>query len=448
MSDMLSIGASGVRAYQVALATVSENIANSGATGYTRRTTSISEVSSSGSVTGQSGANGMGSVVRGVVRVGDENRAAEVRSTGADLAKTESSVTWLGRIEDTLGGSQLGTRLASFFNAATQLAADPTSMAARSTMMEAAGGAADAFTETGAALDQTAADIDNTGTDSAQSLTTIAATLAQINQGLGRAQPGTAGQATLLDQRDQTLEQMSALTDTTVTLDSAGRATVHAGGAGGPLLVDNGNSATVTYARNSSGSVQFSVLNGATQQVMTPNGGALAGIAEGAQKVADAQGQLSSIAKSFADGVNGVQATGRDLDGNAGAPMFAVDPDGTAQMTMLMTDPRTIAAGVAGGGQRDNTNLANLATLRTSGGYEDAIVDLTTTNAATLAQRNSVADAQTTIHNNAVNDRDSQSGVSLDNEAVDLMRFQQAYSASGRVIQTARDTFQSILDIR
>jgi flagellar hook-associated protein 1 FlgK len=447
MSDMLSIGASGVRAYQVALSTVSDNIANSGTTGYTRRTTSISEVGSTGSVTGQSGFDGMGSVVTGVVRVGDDFRAAEVRSTGADLAKTEASVTWLGRIEDTMGGSQLGTSLGSFFNAATQLSADPTSSAARSTMMEAATGVANAFSETGAALDQASSDIDSMATDSAASLTTIAATLAQINQGLGRAQPGSAGQATLLDQRDQALEQMSALTDTTVTLDAAGRATVHAGGSGGPLLVQNANSATITYARNSSGSVQFSVLNGATQQSMTPSSGALAGIVEGAQKVADAQGQLASVAKSFVDDMNGVQAGGRDLSNNPGAPMFALDPDGTAQVTMTMTDPSTIAAGVAGGGQRDNTNLATLAALRTSGGYENAIVDLTTTNAATLAQRNSVADAQTTIHNNAVNQRDSQSGVSLDNEAVDLMRFQQAYSASGRVIQTARDIFQTIINI-
>jgi flagellar hook-associated protein 1 FlgK len=36
----------------------------------------------------------------------------------------------------------------------------------------------------------------------------------------------------------------------------------------------------------------------------------------------------------------------------------------------------------------------------------------------------------------------------MDSEAVELMRFQQAYSASSRVIQVARDTLQTILDIR
>ena len=44
--------------------------------------------------------------------------------------------------------------------------------------------------------------------------------------------------------------------------------------------------------------------------------------------------------------------------------------------------------------------------------------------------------------------RDSGSGVDLDSEAVDLLRFQQAYQASSRVIQTARDILQTILEIR
>ncbi|WP_425529953.1 flagellar basal body rod C-terminal domain-containing protein [Stenotrophomonas maltophilia] len=38
--------------------------------------------------------------------------------------------------------------------------------------------------------------------------------------------------------------------------------------------------------------------------------------------------------------------------------------------------------------------------------------------------------------------------MNIDEEAVDLMRFQQAYQASTRVIQIARETLQSILDIR
>ena len=53
MSDMLSIGASGVRAYQTALATVGENIANVSTVGYARRAVTLNEVAGgSGSTNG------------------------------------------------------------------------------------------------------------------------------------------------------------------------------------------------------------------------------------------------------------------------------------------------------------------------------------------------------------------------------------------------------------
>ncbi|HEX4694570.1 flagellar hook-associated protein FlgK [Sphingomonas sp.] len=449
MSDMLAIGASGLRAYQVALATVSENIANAGTAGYSRRTTNIKEVASIGAVGAQSTGSGEGAAVTGVQRAGDMFKQAEVLVAGADLAKTETSVTWLDRIETSMSGSVLGTRLSSFFTSATTLAGDPTSTAARSAMLESANGVASAFSETGASLDRVSADLDTTTRDTVSSLNSLAATLAKINNGLGRTGEGTAGNAALLDQRDQVLDQMSALTDVTVDYDRAGRATVRAGGSGGPVLVDTSQASTVGYSRNAAGTITFNMMSGIDQHVLSPVGGALAGIVDGAQRIADARSRLQGIAQNFVDGINAVQAQGRDLDNNSGAALFAIDPSqGTAQVSVALDDPRGIAASAVGGGQRDNTNLGNFTALRTSGDYENKVVDMTTTNASALAQRKSVADAQTTIRSNAVASRDSLSGVDLDSEAVDLMRFQQAYAATSRVIQVARDTIQSIIDIR
>ncbi|MDB5680272.1 MAG: flagellar hook protein FlgK [Sphingomonas bacterium] len=449
MSDMLAIGASGLRAYQVALNTVSENIANAGTAGYTRRTTNIKEVASIGGISAQSTGSGEGAAVIGVQRAGDMFKMAEVLSSGSDLAKTATSVNWLDRIETSLSGSVLGTRLSSFFTSATTLAGDPTSTAARSAMLESAGGVASAFSETGASLDRVSTDLDTTTRDTVSSLNSLAATLAKVNSGLGRAAPGTSGNAALLDQRDQTLEAMSALTDLNVSYDTAGRASVNVGGSGGPLLVDGNFASTVGYSRNASGTISFQVLTGVTTHVMSPTGGALAGIVDGAQRIADARQQLQGIAQNFVDGVNAVQAQGRDLDNVAGTAIFAIDPNaGTAQVSVALADPRGIAAAAVGGGQRDNSNLTAFATLRTTGAYESKVVDMTTTNASALAQRKSVADAQQTIRDNAVSSRDALSGVDLDTEAVDLMRFQQAYAATSRVIQVARDTIQSIIDIR
>jgi flagellar hook-associated protein 1 FlgK len=445
MSDLLGIGASGVRAYQSALTTVSDNISNATTAGYTRRATTLNEVVSAGGVTSGAGISG-GVVVAGIARLADAGKAADVRASSADLAKSEAGVTTLTGIQGALTGNAINDRLAAFFNAATAVAADPTASAPRSTMLEAANSVAGAFTATGKALDNVAADLDATAENGVETLTSLGAALAKVNDGLGRATAGTSGAAGLQDQRDQILDQMSAISDVSVATDAAGRATVRLGGASGPTLVSGSNAGAVTYVRDG-GSVSFAVHYAGEISTLTPNGGALAGVSDGAGRIADARGQLDAIASSFTSGVNAVQAQGADLNGAAGAAMFATGTTPT-DITLTLTDPSGIAAAAVGAGKRDNSNLTALASLRSSGAFEADTTTLVAGSAATLASRKTIADAQSSIRDGAVAARDAVGGVNLDNEAVDLMRFQQAYSASSRIIQVARDTFQSILEIR
>lgn len=448
MSDIMNIGASGIRAYQNAISTVSENIANSGVDGYSKRTTNISEVAASTStITRREVTSASGVTTTGITRASDQFKEADVRSTGADLARSDSAIQWLDQIQTALTGNKLSDQLTSFFNAASAVAADPSASAPRTTMLDAAQGAAAAFTATGSALDQVATNLDATAQNSVTTLNGLAAALAKTNDALGRNVPNTDGSAQLLDQRDQLLEQMSAIANVSVTTDDVGRATVKIGGATGPTIVQGNNSGSLTYARGNDGAVSYAVHFGGNITTAQISGGALSGIADGAQQLAEAQNQLGQVATDFVSGVNGVQAQGRDLDGNPGAAMFAAGADPT-DISVSLTDPRGIAAAAPGGGPLDNSNLANLTALRTSADYEGQVTQLVTDNASALAAKQTIADAQASIHDNAVSDRDSVSGVSLDSEAVDLLRFQQAYSASSRVIQAARDIFQSILDIR
>lgn len=447
MSDLLSIGASGVRAYQTALTTVSDNIANTGTAGYTRRTADMREIAAPASVTSNNAVSvGMGVLATGISRSADQFRAADVRSANADLARSETGIDWLGRVQSALTGNQLGDRLTSFFTSVNAVAADPTATTPRSAMLESANAVASSFAATGTALDNVAATLDQTADNATTTLDSLGAALAKVNDGLGRAADGSGARASLLDQRDQLLEQMSAIADVNVSTDDAGRSTVRLGGASGPVFVAGGEDGNVGYARTG-GAVSFTVQRAGMSTGFSPSGGALAGVVDAATRIAGARDQLDTIASDFAAGVNAVQAQGRDLDGNPGAAMFAVG-DSATDLSVSLNDPRGIAAAGVGGGQRDNSNLVAFTSLRGSGGFEAGTTALVSDNAATLAARQQVADAQTAIRDGAVAARDSVSGVNLDSEAVDLMRFQQAYSASSRVIQVARETFQSILDIR
>lgn len=444
MSDLLSIGASGVRAYQTALTTVSENIANSGDPAYVRRSTNIREVATLG---GKNGAtNGLGAVVDSISRSGNEYLNASVRSAGADLARTESGKVWLERIETGLGSADVSGRMTAFFAAGTALAAEPTSAGLRASMLSAANSVADAFSTTAKQLTDANTELASRGTQAAGELTRLNQALFKVNQGLGRTQPGTAASAQLADQRDSIVEQMSALTDVNVQIDAVGRATVRGGGADGPVLVDYEEPSSVGFAM-ANGNVSLTVARSNGVALMTPSGGALAGLTEGAQRIQATLEQLSTVATDFVDQVNQVQTGGDDAKGQPGGAFFTAGTPATS-FTVALTDGDSIAAAARGGGQRDASNLATLASVRTSGGFESSLQGMVTDNAATLKQRNLVADAQTAIHDGAVTARSEASGVNLDSEAVDLVRFQQAYQASGRVIQVAREIFQSLIAIQ
>jgi len=444
MTDMLSIGTSGIRAYQTALTTTSENIANANTAGYSRRVTGTREVAAPSDGSNRV-LNGLGVTVSGITRSASDLRAAEVRSAGSDLARSEAGAVWLNRIEGALTGNKLDERLTAFFNSATALAANPSASAPRATMLQAASSLASSFSATGAALDGALQDLDASADAMADQLNGLSASLAKVNSAIGRSPQGTSSQAALLDERDRLLESMSAITDVSVSFDTAGRATVKAGG-GGPLLVQGDQAAVATYARGPNGSVSFAVYGIDGSHALSPGGGAMAGIAEGAARIADARDALNRIAVGVANGVNTVQAGGHDLDGNAGAAMFSAT--GASDFKVVLDDPRGIAAASPGGGERNNGNLAALATLRKDGKFEGSLTTLTTDNASALAARRSVAEVQTTIRSNAAAARDSITGVNVDEEAVDLIRFQQAYQASSRVIQVARETLDAIFNIR
>jgi flagellar hook-associated protein 1 len=445
MSDMLSIGASGVRAYQTALTTVSENIANAGNAGYARRSTNVREVVAPQSMHGH--ATGLGVTVAGISRAGDVHRSAEVRAATSDLGRTQTGVTWLQRIEDTLAQNKLGDRLTAFFASTKAVAADPASLPPRSAMLEAASSAASAFASTGSALASALGDLDGTAEQEVAELNALAASLGQVNSGLGRSMPGTSGQAALFDERDRLLERMSAITDVDATFDAAGRAMVRAGGSAGPVIVQGVDAGRVTYARNDEGAVAYTVHFRFETHSVTPTSGALAGVSEAAQRIAGAMETVDALARSFAEGVNAVQAAGRDLGGNPGAPIFAIG-DPASQLSLALDDPRGIAAAAPAAGTRDGSNLAGFDTLRTAAKLEEQVGNLTAANGSALFAKQSVLEAQGAIRDSAISSRDSVSGVNVDEEAVDLLRFQQAYQASSRVIQIARETLQSILEIR
>jgi flagellar hook-associated protein FlgK len=104
-------------------------------------------------------------------------------------------------------------------------------------------------------------------------------------------------------------------------------------------------------------------------------------------------------------------------------------------------------------GVGNNDNMIAIAGLETkrlvgnktlSGAYIDQVNEMGNIS----RQAKTAQTALTVVHDQAVASRDQLSGVSLDAEAADLIRFQQAYQAAAKVIQISGTLFDAMIGIR
>ena len=104
MSDLLSIGISGLSAYRNALDAVDENVANSQSAGYTRRRVVLeqSQITSRGDIAYGEQVLFNGVSTAGVVRAWDEFKAAEARYATTGAARAAVREQWLTSVENAL----------------------------------------------------------------------------------------------------------------------------------------------------------------------------------------------------------------------------------------------------------------------------------------------------------------------------------------------------------
>ena len=443
-SDLLSIGRSGALAARVALDVTAQNIANASSDGYIRRSARMAEVSSAGGV-GRTGDVSLSGVrLDAIVRNADLFRQAEVRRTGADAARASAEVAGLENTEAAIEQSRVYDAVVKFEGSLQQLVGDPTSDSLRASVIEEARTMVGTFNIVSNALDSVGTGLRFEAADGVSQVNTLAAQLGQVNLRLARASDASSDQTALLDQRDSLLQQLSAFTDVTTAVATDNTVSVRVGGANGPLLVQGGTAQSLAMATAADGTVSFSVAGTAVALV----GGSLAGKAQALTKLAAVHVSLDTIAKSVIDTVNAAQTAGVTLAGATGQPMFS----GTtaATMALALTSGAGIATAPAGAAanSRDTGNLNALRSALAANDPATALDGLLFDISGTVAGRKITRDALQTIANTASISLQAQAGVDLDQEAVNLVRYQQAFQASGKVMQTAKDIFETLLAIR
>lgn len=448
MSDLLQIGRSGVVAYRTALATVGENVSNAETEGYSRRKVVLNEsaVSSSNNYLYRSSAVFGGVEAGSVQRIFDNYRSTYARFANSEAARADAKATWLDTAEAALDDSDvgLGVKMSSVFTAAEAMSADVSSDTNRLTLLTALGNAVNQFKTTSTALRSAGDGVSTAAQNSVAKLNDDLRTLVQINSALRRAGEGSSGQALLQDQRDQVLQSISNTVGIDVKLEDDGRATVKLLGDGTVTLVDaaSTNAGYVGLVASDSGRFSLIASGFGGEMAMNPQSGALAGLADAANLIASRREALDTIAGRFAQVINEWNAAGVDRNGDPGAALITGTTADTLEVAT--TDLSKIAA--AKGGVANGNALA-LKDYRNASGPEAQWSQLVSAHAQSVSAAKAEQSATASQRDGAYQQLDDVTGVDLDVEAAQLLRFQQAYNGSARIIQIARETLQEILGL-
>ena len=443
-SDLLTIARSGVQTARIALDVTAQNIANASSEGYVRRSVRLEEVSSAGGFARIGDVSLSGVRLDKVVRNADLFRQAEVRRTGADAARANAEVAGLENIETALEQTGVYQSTVNFEAALQQLASDPVDPSLRAAVIEDARTMTRTFNIASSSLNAVRDGLHFEAADSVSQVNLLAGELARVNLRLVRAADASSDQTTLLDQRDALLQQLSEHVDVHAAIGPDHTVEVRIAGTAGPQLVMGGDSYPLTMQTAGDGTISFT-LDG---NPLMPLSGSLVGRGLALKKLADMTVELDTIAADLIATVNAAQTSGVALDGSAGQPLLA--GTGAADLALAFEDGAGIATAPAGAGA-NSRDPANLVTLRNAlavadpAGEMDALLfDIS----STVQGRSVTREAIETIAATASVALQAQAGVDLDMEAVNLVRFQQAFQASGRVIQVASDLFDTLLSIR
>ncbi len=362
MSDMLGISSNAIGAYQRALTTVSNNIANVNTEGYSRQDVVLAD---SAPKKMASMYVGTGVMLQAIKRQFDAFAESNLRNSTSDLSSQKPMVDYAKRVMDVMGDKSVGlsSALDTFFAAAGSLSADPASSVLRTSFMTSADGVASRFGELSSQMNLISTET-RQGLESATAqVNTLTSQLALINQNMTKS-PTLEGQpAELLDRRDLTLRQLSDLVRTKVTFSSNGTVTVSLGTTMTQGLVVDGNKSRPIGINSAVKDKVELVLDpyGNTESLSSVSGGQIGGYQSFISQVLEpSQKNLSALAHTFATEANAIQKNGIDGYGQMGQDLFAFDPAATSDaegIRLALNDGMRVATAAQFRVSEGNTNV-------------------------------------------------------------------------------------------
>ena len=477
LNGSLILGSQSLNNQQIAISTIGNNISNINTPGYARQRANLVTDEQSGI----GGELDMGSAVSDIESLRSPLLDSLVQQSLGNQGYADNQASLTSTVQTSLGEqftssgstSTSGTEvsgsgpiqdaLSTFFSALQSLASSPSDPSAREVVAQDAASLSSAINGAYQRVQATQAQIASDASSITTQINQLSTQIASLNQQITQTEAASGATANnLRDTRESDIETLSGLVNVTATSQSNGTVTIALADSPSVVLVDgddsNGagttQSLSATYNPNAATPL---IVSGSTSGALgagIPSAGSLGSDLNVANEVIGATGAnggtgvlgtLDSVASQLMSQINTQNEAGFDLNGNAGGTIFT--GTGAADLAVnsaVTNDPSLIAAG-DGSGPLDGSNAQAMAEIQSSASITPALQTMVSNLGETVSTATTNQTIQDQVTQQLQTQRNSVSGVSIDEEMTNLINYQQAYDASARFISTISSMYDTLV---
>lgn len=455
----IEIARKALYSYRTALDVTSHNVANAQTKGFSRQEVTLAPTSpfTVPSITRLqlAGQVGTGVVAQKIQRMRDGFLDEQVRNEQKRLGESLARRDVLREVEgimNEISESGLRTVFDRFWESLQDLVNTPESFAVREHVRQRALALTDCVNHLHQQLWELQLNLDDSVRKRVGDINLYAEQIAALNNQIVRVEATGDRANDLRDMRDLLVEDLSKLATIKVVETPVGAYIVTLGGS--PLVSDdraNVLSIVDNPANNNFADVYWRDL-GVPAEISS---GELRGFVDGRDVIVSGyMASLDSFVNVFVQEVNIIHQAGFGLDGSTGLDFF--DPAGTTARTFrvdpaILADVRAMAAASLPNAPGDGSNALKLAQLRSTpliGGstLDDYFRLMVSSIGVEMQEAERVVTSQTLLLDRIDNERQSLSSVSLDDEMIDMVKYQQAYNAAARLVTTFDEMIDTIVN--
>lgn len=473
----LNVATSGLNASQIALQTSGHNISNTTTDGYSRQRTNL-QTTNPYTITGV-GQVGTGVKVKDITRVVDDFVRQQTREATSMSKFYEEKADALGQLEDYFGepsDSALLKQMNTIYDAWSKLSSNPELGTSKTLVVENSSTFTTTLNEMATNIDQLKSDVDTSVANSVYNLNQRIDELEVLNKKIvdNSLTAGTSND--LLDQRDRLLKDISTMADISTTFDKYGR--VSELKVGDTKILDTDHRIPMSVVMSSvNGSTQIAVEGDRTKVVTIQSGdvnggplvvynaetgkydqitvskGQIGGQLAASQEIKERYQEFNQFVEKMATKMNETYGD----NGNNG-PFFDLgsDSENIAKNikvnASLQANPSKLMAGIGTNPNAGDGRLAKNVALSFSAKDEQGMTyaehynDIITKNGISKLKADNTVKAQQTVLDQLENQDASISGVNINEEVSNVIRFSQAFQANARVLQTVSEMLDTLIN--